>query len=134
MIRFGILGAARIAPVAVIRPAALLPAVKVTAVAASSPGKARAFADQHDVPGIAENYSALIDSADVDAVYNALPPNLHEQWTVAALKSGKHVLCEKPFAMNAAQARRMVDTADASKRILVEAFHYRFHPYFQRVL
>jgi predicted dehydrogenase len=134
MLRIGLLGAARIAPGAVIQPAAQLPAVKVLAVAASRPEKAKAFADQHDVPGIAESYGALIDSPDIDAVYNALPPNLHEKWSVEALRAGKHVLCEKPFAMNATQARRMVEAADASKRILIEAFHYRFHPYFQRVL
>lgn len=134
MLRIGLLGAARIAPGAVIQPAALLPAVEVVAVAASSPEKAKAFADQHDVPDIAQGYAPLIDSPDVDAIYNALPPNLHEQWSVAALQAGKHVLCEKPFAMNAAQALRMVKAADASQRILIEAFHYRFHPYLERVL
>ena len=134
MLRIGLLGAARIAPRAVIQPAAQLPAVEVRAVAASLKEKAKAFADQHDVPDIAESYGALIDRPDIDAVYNALPPKLHEQWSLAALQAGKHVLCEKPFAMNATQALRMVRAADASKRVLIEAFHYRFHPYFQRVL
>jgi predicted dehydrogenase len=134
MLRFGILGAARIAPLALIQPATLLPEVSVTAVAASSAEKAQAFADEHDIPGISASYAELIDSPDIDAIYNALPPNLHERWSIAALHAGKHVLCEKPFAMNAAQARRMVATADASHRLLLEAFHYRFHPYFHRVL
>lgn len=134
MIRFGILGAARIAPLALIRPAALLPSVSIAAVAASSLEKAQAFADEHDVTEATGSYAALVESPHLDAIYNALPPNLHEKWSVAALRAGKHVLCEKPFAMNATQAFRMVKAANASQRILIEAFHYRFHPYFQHVL
>jgi len=117
-----------------LRPAALQADVEVVAVASSSVEKAQAFADVHGIAAVSESYAALVESPHVDAVYNALPPNLHEQWSVAALESGKHVLCEKPFAMNAAQACRMVTSASASDRILVEAFHYRFHPFFQRVL
>ncbi len=134
MLRFGILGAARIAPLALIQPATLLPGVSVTAIAASSVAKAQAFADDHNIATVTESYAALVESPHLDAIYNALPPKLHEQWSVAALECGKHVLCEKPFAMNAAQGRRMVMAANASQRILVEAFHYRYHPYFQRVL
>ncbi len=134
MLRLGILGAARIAPVALLQPASQIPNVLVSAVAASAMEKAQAFADDQGIPNVFASYAELIDSPDIDAVYNALPPNLHEMWSVAALKAGKHVLCEKPFAMNAAQARRMVKAADASQRLLLEAFHYRFHPYFRRVL
>lgn len=134
MIRFGILGAARIAPLALIQPATLIHGVEVSAVAASSVEKAQAFADEHNIAAVSGSYSDLVKSPDIDVIYNALPPNRHEQWSVAALRAGKHVLCEKPFALNAAQARRMVTTANASKRLLVEAFHYRYHPYFQRVL
>jgi predicted dehydrogenase len=134
VIRFGILGAARIAPDAVLQPAAPLPNVEVVAVAASSAEKAQAFADEHSIATVSESYAALVESPHVDAIYNALPPNLHERWSVAALEAGKHVLCEKPFAMNATEARRMVTAANVSERLLIEAFHYRFHPYFQRVL
>ena len=134
MLRFGILGAARIAPLALIQPAKLLTDVCVTEVAASSVEKARAFAEEHDIAAISENYAALVESPQIDAIYNALPPSLHEEWSIAALKAGKHVLCEKPFAMNAAQASRMVAAAKVSQRVLVEAFHYRFHPFFRRVL
>lgn len=134
MLQFGILGAARIAPLALIQPATLLPGVSVAAVAASSSEKAQAFAEEHSIATVSESYAALVESPHLDAIYNALPPNLHERWSVAALRAGKHVLCEKPFAMNATQARRMVKAAGASQRILLEAFHYRFHPYFQRVL
>ena len=134
MLRFGILGAARIAPDALIRPASLLPDVEVVAVAASHADKAQVFADEYGIAVVSPSYAALVQSPDINAVYNALPPNLHEQWSVAALEAGKHVLCEKPFAMNAAEACRMVQAANTSQRLLVEAFHYRFHPYFQRVL
>ncbi len=134
MLRFGILGAARIAPPALIRPAGLLPDVSVVAVAASSVEKAQAFAAEHSIATEAESYGALVESPQIDAIYNALPPNLHEYWSVAALEAGKHVLCEKPFSMNAVQARRMVAAANASQRVLIEAFHYRFHPFFKRVL
>lgn len=134
MLRFGILGAARIAPAALIQPAILLPTVEIAAVAASSADKAVAFANEHGVPRAASSYAELLASPDIDAIYNALPPCLHEQWSVAALEAGKHVLCEKPFAMNVAEARRMVHAATTSQRLLVEAFHYRFHPYFRRVL
>jgi predicted dehydrogenase len=108
--------------------------VSINAVAASSVEKAQSFANDHNIAMVSDSYAALVESPDIDAIYNALPPNLHEQWSVAALESGKHVLCEKPFAMNAEQARRMVMAANASESVLVEAFHYRFHPFFQRVL
>ena len=134
MLRFGILGAARIAPLALIQPATLLSGVSVASVSASSPEKAQAFADQHNISTASGSYAELVSSPGIDAIYNALPPNLHERWSVAALEAGKHVLCEKPFAMNSLQAERMVTAASASKRQLVEAFHYRYHPYFQRVL
>jgi predicted dehydrogenase len=134
VIRFGILGAARIAPLALIQPAALLPGVSVAAVAASSVEKAQAFADEHNIATASESYAALVESPHLDAIYNALPPNLHEQWSLAALRAGKHVLCEKPFSLNALQAGRMVTAANASQKVLIEAFHYRFHPFFERVL
>ena len=128
------LGAARIAPLALIKPAVLIPNAEVVAVAASSVEKAQAFADEHSIATVSESYAALVESPQIDAIYIALPPNSHERWSIAALEAGKHVLCEKPFAMNAAEARRMVTAANASERLLIEAFHYRFHPYFHRVL
>jgi predicted dehydrogenase len=62
-------------------------------------------------------------------IYNPLPNGLHHQWTMKALQSGKHVLCEKPLANNAEEAREMVDEARKQNRLLVEAFHYRYHPF-----
>ncbi len=133
-LRIGLLGASRIAPGAVIAPAAAIDGVAVTRVAARSPDRARDYAEQHGIPGIDDNYAALVQSDSVDLVYNALPPSGHMEWSLAALENGKHVLCEKPFAMNAVEARRMVAAAETSAAILIEAFHYRFHPLFKRVL
>ena len=74
-------------------------------------------------------------SADpaIDMVYNALPPTGHAEWTIKALAAGKHVLCEKPIAVTADEARKMVAAAKASDRILVEAFHDRYHPAFSHI-
>ncbi len=134
MIRIAILGAARIGPLALLQPAAVHPAVEVAAVAASDRTRAEAYAAAHGIPRAVDSYRALIEAPDVDAIYNALPPASHAIWSIAALRAGKHVLCEKPFAMNASEARQMVDAARESGRHLVEAFHYRYHPFFTRAL
>ena len=101
MIRIGLLGASRIARAAIIAPARDIAGVTVTRVAARSIGRAREYADKHGIADIESDYAALVASDDVDLVYNALPPSEHASWTIAALGAGKHVLCEKPFAMNA---------------------------------
>ena len=126
-IRIGILGAAKIAPAVVINPSRDNPDFEVVAVAARDPERAKAYAAEHKIAHVAKDYDALVRHGDVDLVYNALPPGAHAQWTIAALEAGKNVLCEKPFAMNAAQVRRMNDAAARTGRILVEAFHYRHH-------
>jgi predicted dehydrogenase len=131
-IRIGILGAARIAPPVVINPSRDNPDFEVIAVAARDLDRAKAYAAEHKIPVVAKNYDALIHHRDVDLVYNALPPAGHMAWSAAALEAGKDVLCEKPFAMNAAQVRRMNDAAARSGKRLVEAFHYRHHIVMQR--
>lgn len=78
-------------------------------------------------------YGALIDAPDIDAVYNPLPNSLHGRWTRAALAAGKHVLCEKPFTANAEEAREIAELAAGSDRVVMEAFHYRYHPLALRV-
>lgn len=133
MIRIGLLGAARIADRAIIQPAALRSDVVIAAVAASTLEKAQAFAQQFDIELALGSYDELLARADIDLIYNALPPSLHAQWSIKALQQGKHVLCEKPFAMDAEEAKAMVAAADASGRLLVEGYHYRFHPVFAEV-
>jgi predicted dehydrogenase len=132
-LRIGVLGAARIAPLALINPAKQNSEVVVAAVAARDAARADAFAAKHDIPRVHESYEALIADPDLDAVYNPLPNGLHGRWTRAALAAGKHVLCEKPFTANAAEAREIADLAAQSDRVVMEAFHYRYHPLALRV-
>ena len=127
-LRIGILGAARIAPVAVVKPAAVLPEATVVAVAARDRNQAEKFARKHHIPVVHDSYAALLDDPTVDAVYNPLPNGLHGRWTLAAIGAGKHVLCEKPFAANAREAEELAAIADASGLVVMEAFHYRYHP------
>ena len=138
MIRIGILGAARIAPKAVIHPASVRGDVTVRAVAARDMQRAEAFAEKYSERGTTieafDSYQAVIDHPDIDLIYNPLPINLHAEWTIKALEAGKHVLCEKPFAMNIVEAKAMLAAAEQSGKRVIEAFHYRFHPAFQRLL
>jgi predicted dehydrogenase len=133
-IRIGILGAARIAPAAIVRPAHAVDEVEVAAVAARERGRAAGFATKHGIPRVLASYEALVEDPDIDAVYIPLPNGLHGRWTVAALQAGKHVLCEKPFTANAAEAAQVAaEAARRSELVVMEAFHYRYHPLFKRV-
>jgi len=127
-LHIGILGAAKIAPWALVKPAQARSDVTVTAVAARDPNRARAFAAEHGIANVAESYEALIQRDDVDLVYVALPPGSHAEWTIKALDAGKAVLCEKPFAMNLAEVQAMVDASVRNGLPLFEALHYRHHP------
>lgn len=127
-VRIGVLGAARIVPSALLTPARSVPEVQIVAVAARDRDRARSFAARHGIPRVLSGYDELIDDAGVDAIYNPLPNGLHCRWTIRALEAGKHVLCEKPFASNAAEAEQMAAAAARTGRVLMEAFHYRHHP------
>jgi predicted dehydrogenase len=132
-IRIGVLGAARIAPPAILRPAQHVPEVEVTTVAARDRVRAKEFADHHGIARVADSYQALVDDDQLDAIYVPLPNGLHGRWTKAALAAGKHVLCEKPFTANGDEARSVAEAAAASPDLVVmEAFHYRYHPLFIR--
>ncbi len=132
-LRIGLLGAARIAPMALIKPAKGSAEVVVAAVAARDTWRAKAFAAKHDIARVHESYETLIADPDLDAIYNPLPNSLHGRWTRAALATGKHVLCEKPFTANAAEAREIAELAAKSDRVVMEAFHYRYHPLALRI-
>jgi predicted dehydrogenase len=132
-LRIGILGAARIAPSALIKPAKGSGEVVVAAVAARDGARAHAFAAQHGISRVHDSYEALLADPDLDAVYNPLPNSLHGRWTRAALAGGKHVLCEKPFTANATEAREVAELAAKSDRVVMEAFHYRYHPLTLRI-
>jgi predicted dehydrogenase len=132
-VRIGILGAARITARALIAPARAVPAATVAAVAARAEPRAAAYAARHDIPAAFGSYEELLASPDIDAVYVPLPNALHAPWTLRALAAGKHVLCEKPFASNAAQARDVVAAGAASGLVVMEAMHYRYHPLVHRM-
>jgi predicted dehydrogenase len=132
-LRFGILGAARIAPDALVKPAQKSPDAEVVAIAARDPARAHEFAGTHHIPRVHATYEELIGDSDLDVIYNPLPNSMHCEWTIAALRAGKHVLCEKPIASNAAEAERMAKVAEETGLILGEAFHYRYHPLADRV-
>lgn len=133
-IRIGCLGAARIAPTALVKPCAATDGVVCAAVAARDPSRARAFATKHNIPKVHESYEALLSDDEVDAIYIPLPNALHGLWTTRALAQGKHVLCEKPFTANAEEARRVAAAADTSGLVVMEAFHWRYHPMAARML
>jgi predicted dehydrogenase len=128
VLRIGVLGAAKIAPMALIRPAREVPGVEVVAVAARDVARAEKFAAKHGIARAHASYAALLADDAIDAVYNPLPNGLHAEWTIRALEAGKHVLCEKPIASNAAEAEQMAAAAERTGRVLVEAFHWRYHP------
>ena len=127
-LRIGVLGAARITPMALLRPARAVPEAAIVAVAARDASRARAFAAKHRIGRVHDSYAALLADAEIDAIYNPLPNGLHAEWTIRALEAGKHVLCEKPLASNADEAAEMAAAATRSGRRLVEAFHWRYHP------
>jgi predicted dehydrogenase len=132
-LRIGILGAARVAVYAMIAAAKDVEDVEVVAVAARDPERAKAYAETHGIPRVFDSYEALIGSADIDAIYNALPPNLHAKWSIASLEAGKPVLCEKPFALDVADVEAMLAAEARSGVLLMEAQHTYHHPRHARI-
>ena len=127
-VRIGVLGAAAIVPMALTNPARSIPEAQVVAIAARDPKRAGAFARKHNLPRVHQTYLDLLADPEIDAIYNPLPNSLHAEWTIRALKAGKHVLCEKPFASNAREAEDMAMVAQDTRLVLSEAFAYRYHP------
>jgi len=133
-LRIGILGAARIAPAALVKPAQRTPGVVVAAVAARDPERGRAFAERHGIERVHASYEDLLADPELDAVYVPVPNGLHGRYTKAALEHGKHVLCEKPFAANAEEATEVALVAERTGRVVMDAFHYRYHPLAARLV
>ncbi|HEX8962650.1 MAG TPA: Gfo/Idh/MocA family oxidoreductase [Rhodocyclaceae bacterium] len=126
-LRLGVLGCASIARRMMLPAIKALPEAQLVAVASRDPARARAFAGEFGCAAEA-SYEALLDRPDIDAIYLPLPPAMHEEWSVRALKAGKHVLCEKPAATGLAGAQRMAAAAQAHGRLLAENFMFLFHP------
>ncbi len=133
ILRWGILGTARI-------NRRVIPAIRRTgrsrllAVASRSGARAEAYASEWEIPRACAGYQALLDDPAIDAVYIPLPNSEHVPWTLAAIAAGKHVLCEKPMALNAADIDRIHAAATAAKVVVEEGFMYRHEPLTAKVL
>lgn len=133
MVRWGILSTARINR-AFVEGVGMSTESCVQAVASREWTRANEWAKNFGVPRAFGSYEELIHSGEVDAIYNPLPNSMHCEWTIRALEAGLPVLCEKPFASNAAEAREMVATSRRTGVLLAEAFMYRYHPIYDRIL
>ena len=132
-LRWGILSTANIGMKKVIPGIKKAARCEVVALASRDTEQARAAAERLGIPEAHGSYEDLLADPDVDAVYIPLPNHLHAEWTIAAARAGKHVLCEKPLAMNAVEAQTMVDACSSSGVRLMEAFMYRLHPSWEAV-
>ncbi len=128
VLRWGIMSTANIATEKVIPGMQKADRCTVAAIASRDPAQARRVADRLGIERTHGSYEALLADPDVDAVYIPLPNHLHAEWTIAAARAGKHILCEKPLAMTAAAAERMIEVCDTEGVRLMEAFMYRLHP------
>jgi D-xylose 1-dehydrogenase (NADP+, D-xylono-1,5-lactone-forming) len=125
-LKWGILGYARIARTSVIPAIGQCGNSLLQAVASGDPEKRRECAQAHPEASIYTSYEELLDDPEVEAVYIPLPNSLHKEWAFRAMRRGKHVLCEKPIALNAAECREMMEAAGANQVLLMEAFMYRY--------
>jgi predicted dehydrogenase len=133
VVRWGVLSTAKIGIDKVIPATAAAGRCEVVAIASRDLGRARAAASELGIPRAFGSYEDLLADPDVDAVYNPLPNHLHAEWTIAAARAGKHVLCEKPLATTSADAERMIQACEAEGVLLMEAFMYRLHPTWEAV-
>jgi len=132
-VRWGVLGTANIATGKVISAMQQGLYCEITGIASRNLGKARATAAQLGISKAYGSYEELLADPDIDAIYNPLPNHLHVPWSVKALQAGKHVLCEKPIGLTAAEGQALADVAKQHPHLKVmEAFMYRFHPQWQR--
>jgi predicted dehydrogenase len=132
-VRWGILGTASIAIRKVIPAMHASRLARPVAIASRDIGKARAAASSLGIVRAYGSYEELVADADVEAVYNPLPNHLHVPWSIRAAEAGKHVLCEKPIALTADEARTLLAARDANRVQIAEAFMVRTHPQWQEV-
>ncbi|MDI6694950.1 MAG: Gfo/Idh/MocA family oxidoreductase [Anaerolineales bacterium] len=131
-IRWGVIGAANIAKVAVIPAIQTSSNGEVVAIASRDLAKAKTFAAKFGIPRAYSKYDELLKARDIDAVYIPLPNSLHREWTIRAAEMRKHILCEKPLGLNAQECLEMEAVANQYGVKLMEAFMYRFHPRTER--
>jgi hypothetical protein len=126
-LRIGVLGCANIAK-QFVRDVAQSPSVAIQAVASRDLTKAKEFAKAHGIARSYGNYESMLSDSALDAIYVPLPNSMHAEWAIRAMQAGKHVLCEKPLALNLAEVTRMFDVADQQNVMLLEAYPYWFQP------
>jgi predicted dehydrogenase len=131
-VKWGVLGVAKIATEKVIPAMQQGKVSEITAIASRDPAKARAAANKLGIAHAYGSYEDLLADAEIEAIYNPLPNELHVPWTLHALAAGKHVLCEKPIALDAEEARPLIDARNRSGKLVAEAFMVRFHPQWRR--
>ncbi|HUB83141.1 MAG TPA: Gfo/Idh/MocA family oxidoreductase [Bryobacteraceae bacterium] len=133
-VKWGILGAAKIARERVIPAMQLSDLCEVTAIASRDAAKAEAAAARLGIPKAYGSYEEMLADPEVEAVYNPLPNHLHVPWSVRAAETGKHVLCEKPIGMNAAEVRQLIAVRDRTGVVMGEAFMVQTHPQWVRIV
>src|SRR5258708_3680733 len=133
-VRWGILGAARIATSKVIPAMQQGQLSEVTGIASRHRAKAENAARQLGIPKSYGSYEEMLADSEIDAVYNPLPNHLHVAWSIRAAEAGKHVLCEKPLGMNAAEVRDLIAARDRTGVTMGEAFMVQTHPQWLRVV
>src|SRR5208337_2501493 len=131
-VKWGVLGAAKIAVEKVIPAMERGEVCEIAAIASRDPAKARAAAERLGIALAYGSYEELLADGEIEAVYNPLPNELHVPWTLRALAAGKHVLCEKPIALDAEEARSLIEARDRSGKLVAEAFMVRCHPQWRR--
>ncbi|MBV9330405.1 MAG: Gfo/Idh/MocA family oxidoreductase [Alphaproteobacteria bacterium] len=132
-VAIGILGAARVATYALIAPARAEPRARLAGIAARDSDRARTYAHEHGIERSYDSYDALLSDPSIELVYVATPPAFHAKLALASLAAGKHVLVEKPFSMNAAEATEVARAAVAAERFVFEAMHSRHSALFRRI-
>ena len=132
-VRWGVLGYARIARMQVIPAIARAGNAELCAIASRSLDKLAEAHNAHAIPHGYDDYNDFIADLDIDAIYVPLPNALHHEWAIRAMQAGKHVLCEKPLALNAHQAGEMIDAAKHNGCLLMEAFMYRYSARFAKL-
>lgn len=133
-LRWGVLGAARIATVKVIPAMRQCEFCEIAAIASRNYAKAESAARELGIPRAYGSYEELLADRSIDAIYNPLPNHLHVPWSIRAAEAGKHVLCEKPIGLNAADARELIAARERTGVVIGEAFMIRTHPQWVRTL
>ena len=129
-LRLGVLGAAAINPSAIFDPVSTHPGVVISGIAARDKARAEKQIKQYKLQHARayDSYDDLLADPEIEAIYNPLPNGLHSEWTIKALRAGKHVLVEKPIASNAEQVREIRRVSQETGKLVLEAFHWRLHP------